>query len=345
MDLTKRQEQVLKIIVDQYIASAHPVGSTTVAEGGLGVSSATIRNEMAVLEELGYIRHLHTSGGRVPTNAGYRYYVEHLMQPDRLPEQEARTIRDEFRGAHTDVQEWLKLAAIVMARRVHNVGLVTAPKSSDLRLRHLELISTQGNVALLIAVSHDGTVLQEMLAMAEAHSQEELSALADGLSRELHGLAAREIEIKADSLPEPARMLAASVAELLRRSQSQDAQVYHAGLSDLMQQPEFLGPHTRESMIVLNERLRQMVDFLQQGYAIEQVLSSLPVGRAVQVVIGAEAAGQHLGDYSFVVGRYGPEELTRGYVGVVGPTRMEYPRAVGLVRYMSSLMTDLMQAL
>src|SRR5450759_1193389 len=148
MELTKRQEKILGIIVDQYVASAHPVGSSSVAEAGLSVSPATIRNEMSVLEELGYIHHLHTSGGRVPTNAGYRYYVERLMRPARLPEAEARNIRHQFDEAHTDFQEWLKLAAIVMARRMHNVGLVTAPKSSEVHLRHVEVISTQGNVCL-----------------------------------------------------------------------------------------------------------------------------------------------------------------------------------------------------
>src|SRR5919202_2716660 len=144
MQLTERQEQILRTVVELYIMSAHPVGSAAIASAsGLNVSSATIRNEVAVLEELGHVRQLHTSGGRVPTNAGYRYYVERLMQPARLPTTDARTIRHQFHQAHTELQEWMKLAANIMAHRMHNVGLSTVPRSAEIRLRHLEVISIQ----------------------------------------------------------------------------------------------------------------------------------------------------------------------------------------------------------
>src|SRR5579884_3749805 len=129
MELTERQERILKTIVEEYIRTARPVGSAAVlAAAPLGVSPATIRNEMAVLEALGYIQHLHTSGGRVPTNAGYRYYVERLMSPRPLPHAEARTIRHQFHQIQQESQEWLKLAATVMASRVHNVALISAPR-------------------------------------------------------------------------------------------------------------------------------------------------------------------------------------------------------------------------
>src|SRR5947209_17508597 len=122
MGLTERQERILKTIVVLYVAGAHPVGSAAIVTASdLHVSSATVRNEMSVLEELGYIRQLHTSGGRVPTNAGYRHYVERLMGSSHLPNSEARTILHQFHQAHTEVQEWLKLAATIMATRMHNV--------------------------------------------------------------------------------------------------------------------------------------------------------------------------------------------------------------------------------
>src|SRR5438270_10577837 len=166
MPLTERQEQILKTIVELYITSAHPVGSAAVlARSGLAVSTATVRNEMALLEETGYIRQLHTSGGRVPTNSGYRYYVERLMQPGRLTGSEARTIQHQFQQSHSELQEWLQLAASILARRIHNVGLITAPKSTEVRLRHLELISIQSGLALVLVVLQDGMVLQEMVTL------------------------------------------------------------------------------------------------------------------------------------------------------------------------------------
>jgi len=344
MELSERQEQILKTVVESYIVSAHPVGShAIVSSSGLRVSSATVRNEVAVLEEMGYVRQLHTSGGRVPTNLGYRYYVERLMEPGRLSSADAITIRHQFHQAHSEIQEWLKLAATIMAHRVHNVGLVTAPRSVEIRLRHLEAISIQSTVALLIVVLQDGTVLQEMMTLSEPGSQEELSALANRLNHELRGMTAAQVETRTAGFPSADAAVASMVSQLLRRAEEQHTQVYHAGLADMIQQPEFLTPRPGESLNATNARLREMVAFLHQGFAVERLLSGLPNIAEVHIVIGGDAA-EGLQDYSFVLGRYGDASEGAGYLGIVGPTRMEYPRAVAIVRYMRGLMTDLMQA-
>jgi heat-inducible transcriptional repressor len=343
MQLTERQEQILKLIVDHYINTARPVGSSTVVEQSrLGVSSATVRNEMAVLEELGLIHQLHTSGGRVPTNGGYQYYVERLMSPPFLPNVEANTIRHQFHQAHTEVYEWLKLAVNVLAARIHNVGLITAPRATEARLRHLEAISIQGAVTLLIVVLQDGTVVQEMVTTSETHSQEELSAMADRLNRDLRGLDAAPVEAKLRSRSGVEAELGMMAAHLLRRQEEQHTQVFHAGLADMIQQPEFVARRPGEPEELRQLRLRQMVDFLNQGYAVERLVAGLPPAFDVQIVIGG-AGDSALQDYSFVLGRYGSATESSGFLGIVGPTRMEYPRAVALVRYMRDLMTDLIQ--
>jgi heat-inducible transcriptional repressor len=343
MELTTRQEQILKTIVEQYIDSAHPVGSAAIVQSSrLQVSSATVRNDVAVLEELGYVRQLHTSGGRVPTNSGYRYYVERLMHHSHLPNSDATTIRHQFHQAHSEMQEWMKLAATVMAHRMHNVGLVTAPRSTELRLRHLEVISIHDTVALLIVVLHDGSVLQEMISLPEALGQEELSLTADALNRRLRGTTAKEIDAVSFALFGIQHHVTGMVAHLIRRGEGQQAQVFHAGLGDMIRQPEFSELRPGEPAAAVNERLSDMVEFLQHGFALQRLLSGLPHEADVHIVIGGETASDSLAGYSFVLGRYGDEEDTIGYLGVVGPTRMEYPRAVALVRYMTNLMTDLL---
>ncbi len=342
MELTERQERILKAIVELYIGTAHPIGSAAIVSlGGLNVSSATIRHEMGLLEELGYVRQLHTSGGRVPTNAGYRYYVERLMERTRLAHSETSTIRHQFHQAHMELQEWLKLAATIMAQRMQNVGLITAPRSAKIRMRHLELIGIQNTIALLIVVLQDGTVLQEMVTLDDAHPQEDLSILADHLTAQLRGLSAIKIGAKLLELPPVEAHVAGLTAQLLRRGEDQHAQVFHAGLADMIRQPEFLGPRHGEPAGMLNERLSQMVDFLHQGFALQRLLSDLPGPANVQIVIGGETTVQGMQDYSFVLARYGHEGDGSGFLGIVGPTRMEYPRAVALVRYMTDLMTDL----
>lgn len=341
MPLTERQEQILRTVVEFYITTARPVGSAALVQSTrLGVSPATVRNEMAALEDMGYLRHLHTSGGRVPTSAGYRYYVERLMKPPRLSSKEEHTIRHQFHQAPTDFQEWLRLAAAVMAQRMHNVGLITTPRPAEVRLRHLEVIGIQETLALLIVVLQDGTVLQEMVTLPEVRTQDELSGLADRLNELLRSKTAGQIDEQASSLPPGDAAVAGMVSHLLHRAQERNTQVFHAGLAEMIRQPEFLQPRIGEPAAVTNERLRQMVEFLQHGFAVERLLANLPLAPDVQVVIGGE--GEGLQDYSFVLGRYGGETDSRGYLGVVGPTRMEYPRAVALVRYMSDLMSDLM---
>lgn len=342
MRLTKRQESILKTIVERYIATAHPVGSAAVRSmSGLDVSSATIRNEMAALEDLDYIHQLHTSGGRVPTNAGYRYYVEHLMEPRQVSTRDARTIEHQFHEAHHELQEWLRLAATVLASRIRNVGLITPPRAIEARLHHLELIAIQSSVVLVLAVLHDGTVLQEMLALPETRTQEDLGALAARLTRDLKGMAANQIQARAGMYPAAETRLLDMVAGLLRRNTGMHTQVYHAGLAEMIGQPEFMELRHGESLTDMNERIRLMVDFLHQGFAVDRLLSHLEGEGDVQIVIGGEPAAGNLHDYSFVLGRYVGKDDNAGYLGVIGPTRMEYRQAVGIVRYMTHLMTDL----
>lgn len=344
MELTERQEQILRSILEIYIATARPVGSAAiVAAAGVRVSSATIRHEMATLEALSYIQHLHTSGGRVPTNAGYRYYVERLMSPRPLPHAEARTIRHQFHQIHHESQEWLKLAATVMANRMRNVALITAPRPTEVHMRHAEVISIQGSSILLIVVLRDGSVLQEKMALDEPHGQEELSALATRLNRELQDMTAPQVERRLATLAPLDAGVAAMIARLLRRGEERHADIYHAGLADMIRQPEFVTPLPGETAGVVFDRLPHMVEFLQQSVAVERLLHDLPSNADIQVVIGGDTGTTGLEGYSFVLSRYGSERDSTGFLGIVGPTRMQYPRAVSLVRYMTDLMTDLIQ--
>jgi heat-inducible transcriptional repressor len=262
------------------------------------------------------------------------------MEQRPLGHTELQTIRHQFDTPHSEAEEWLKLAATVMAHSMHNVGLATAPRAIEMRLRHLEVISIQNAIALLIVVLQDGTVLREMLQLAEVWSQEALSALADRLNLDLRGMTAGQIELKVQVYSGLDAAVAQVAAHLLRRGESEHAQVFHAGLADMIRQPEFLALRPGESLGLMNERLGFMVDFLQQGFGVERLVAGLPVGAGVRIVIGGETTIPGLQDYSFVLGRYGAEEESSGYLGIVGPTRMEYPRAVALVQYMTDIVTD-----
>src|SRR5919112_417724 len=174
--VSERQRMILQLVVREYVATGRPVSSKTLVENSrIGVSSATIRNEMAALEELGYLEHLHTSGGRIPTDKGYRYFVAHLMGDFELPSSEQLTILHQFRQVELQLEQWIELAAATLARAAGNVSLVSAPIPQSPRLRHIELVSLQPRLGLVILVTTDGAVRQVMVHWPEDVDQETLS--------------------------------------------------------------------------------------------------------------------------------------------------------------------------
>ncbi len=330
-DLTERQERILAIVVQEYISSAVPVGSETLRRRGFGVSSATIRNELAALEERGYLMHPHTSAGRMPTEKGYRYFVESLMDESELPAVEQRMIRHQFHQVTLDVEQWMRLAAAVLAHSAHGAAIVTAPQSSCCRFKHLQLVSIGDQVALLVLVLQEGTVKQQMIALAQSKTQDELQQLSNRLNRHLAGMSAEQIRARGWALPEFEGAVLSIVLDLMRQFDERTTRdVYRDGLMDILRQPEFAA----------SERISALLEMLEQRQFLETMLTDLAPERGVQVVIGGENRHDEMSDYSMVLSRYGLPEAS-GIISVLGPLRMHYARSIGVVRYVASLLDDL----
>jgi heat-inducible transcriptional repressor len=331
--LTDRQQKVLAFVVQEYVENAQPVGSETLRRRGLGVSSATIRNELAALEELGYLMHPHTSAGRVPTEKGYRYFVESLMDEFELPLIEQRMIRHQFHQVTLDIDQWMRLAAAVLAHSSHGAALVTAPQSERCRLKHLQLIAISEQVALLVMVLHEGTVKQQMLALAQPIEQDELTRISNRLNTFLGGRTGEQIRALAVSLSAFESDVVRIVADVIRTVDARSSQdVYRDGMMDILRQPEFSA----------SARIQALLEMLEQRSLLEALLSEFAPARGVHVVIGSESQRDEMNDFSMVLARYGlPGEAT-GVVGVLGPVRMQYARSIGAVRYVAGLLDDLM---
>src|SRR5512136_2937322 len=193
-DLTERQRLLLALIVRDYTETAQPVGSARLVEHyKVNMSSATIRNEMAALTEMGYLRQPHTSAGRVPTEEGYRYFVTHVVYQVDLPGSARDTITHQFYQARQDVEQWMPLAASILAHHSRAASIVTAPHSERSQLKHVELISTQGRQVLMVLVMSEGEVSQQILTLAEPVRQEVLSAAADRLNQVCLGRTTEDI--------------------------------------------------------------------------------------------------------------------------------------------------------
>ena len=331
--LSARQRAVLELIVHEYVQSGRAVGSKTLSERyPIGVSSATIRNEMAELEAAGYISHRHTSGGRVPTDQGYRYYVRYLMGTPELPAGEQIMISHQFRQAEVQLDGWMELAATTLAETAGNVSVVTAPRTAVARLRHFELISLQPRMALLVLVTVESTVRQMMIHLPESVTQEELSSLADVLVPEVRGLTADEIGSRYRAEDELGRHVMEQVRATLRSLDAAEQTVLrHSGLENILGTPD-----------LADGDLSRVLGLLSGGGFLTAVLPVLLPRSDVQVFIGDENLPGELRPFGLVLSTYGVEDVVTGILGVLGPTRMSYWRTISTVRYMARLMSDLM---
>ncbi|HZS93130.1 MAG TPA: heat-inducible transcriptional repressor HrcA [Chloroflexota bacterium] len=338
--LSERRRSILKIIVQQYIDSALPVASEAIARGyGLGVSAATIRNEMAALEEMGYIVQQHTSGGRVPSERGYRFYVEHLMDELTLTTDEQRTIAHQFHQANLELTQWLRLAAAILSRGVQNAAVVTAPRTPQARFKHLELISIQESLALLVAVFEGGTVQQQMFIPAMPVTQEALSGISARLNRLLEGCtiaAMNDLPQPADS---PIAMQALDLVGRIMRSLDEEASTdtFVDGLGHILSQPEF-APSGRGKDNA-NSAL-QIVQMIQQGMLFNELIRQISNIDGLQIIIGGDGSRSEMPQVSLVFSRYGSATIG-GLLGVLGPMRMHYGRAVSMVRFISQILGEM----
>ncbi len=336
-DLSSRQREVLRLLVQEYVASAAPVGSGTLLRlGQLSVSSATVRSELALLEDLGYLQQPHTSAGRVPTIKGYRYFIEQLMDDVELPAPHRTMIGHQFHQIRLNMDQWLQLTAAVLAHTTRSASLVTAPHADHSRLKHIQLIATHDTLILMVLVLQDGSVCQEILAVSEAVTQDRLSQLSNQLNDLFRNQTAQEIRsVIALESPGIAGWPRRVVEWLAQRMEDVDVrtidEIYQAGLANVLEQPEFEDVST----------FRRLVDMMEQRQRLDVVLSRALSANGVQIIIGGERPFEEIYDVSMVLSPYGIRDKASGVLGVVGPTRMPYAHVVSTVRYVARMMDGL----
>jgi heat-inducible transcriptional repressor len=335
-ELSERQKNLLLIIIRDYIDSAQPVGSKRLVEHyHLDLSSATIRNEMSALTELGYLRQPHTSAGRVPTEEGYRFFVGQMINQAELPKAVQHTISHQFHQVRADVDQWMHLAASVLAHQSQGASVVTAPRADRARFQHVELISTQGRQVLMVLVLIGGEVSQQLLTLAEPVTQEKLSRTAARLNGLLTGRVADEIasaSARFDALDQDILFLI--IRELHRTAESISGEVYTDGLTNVLSEPEFAE----------SDEARRALRLFEEHSSLQDLLARTTTNSAVgglQVLIGGEGEWEELRQCSMVLARYGVPGFATGTLGVLGPMRMSYARTIPTVRYVAGLLSGL----
>ena len=325
--MDQRKERILGAVVSDYTETVVPVGSHALAARYfLELSSATIRNELSELVDDGFLTQPHPSAGRIPTDLGYRYFVDFLLPQEIVEPPLRRQVRQSFEAAAPDVEAILELAAATLSRLSDNVALVTGPSHTEARLLHVELVLVRPGQALVIAVANGNAVHQRVVDVDPGLDQEALSQVAGRLSGQYAGLSAAAIE----GLPPPEGVPPGVVEELvrgLRQMETRASLVIHDGVRNLVRNPEFEDPN----------RLRTVLEVLEAQRILAAVVSELAPRVGMQVVIGHENRLQELQDCSLVLTSYRAGDQLWGTLGVVGPTRIRYGRVAARLQLVSQV--------
>lgn len=331
--LDARKQMILKAIIEAYIYRAEPIGSKQlVEEGEWKLSSATVRKEMSELEAMGYLEQPHTSAGRVPTDKGYRAYVDELLTPVQLSRKEQAQLRAFFRERLNEVEALMRAAADALSETTGLTALVLSPRYSEQILNHLHLLLIEPGRALLVLMLSEAVVKDKRIAVHRALSRADLERIAKALETELRGEKIHEIsfvmvETAAKHTAVPETLLTELVREIFETiREAEEIELYMQGQHRLLRQPEFRDP----------ERATSTFDELHKERGLKAYLCDPLNGAAhsaLMVRIGRELALEGLQDLSFVSAVYqaGPE--MRGQIAVIGPRRMAYSRIISKIEF------------
>ena len=331
--LDDRARAVLRAIIEEYVATATPVGSHALTEKyGLGVSSATIRSVMADLERAGLIGQPHTSAGRVPSDEGYRLYVESLADPVPLAPVDQLMIRHQFGQVAFSSEQWFRLAAAILASTTRAAGLVTPVQPGRARVRRVQLALVHARLAALVLVPAEGSMRQALVGLPVDADESSLDEAAARLDRVLAGKTATQAAQLIERLDPLAQTIGRRVAALMHESDAARVEgLFSDGLLNVMEAPEF----------ARTETLRRVFAALQDQAYLGRLVGHVARHGGVRVFIGHENLLDDMSDVSLVMAPFGHGDRLLGIVGVLGPTRMAYPRTIGAVGFVSGLMNEL----
>lgn len=337
-ELDARKQRVLRAVIDDYIESAEPVGSRTLARKyDLGVSPATIRNEMADLEMLGYLEQLHTSSGRIPSSKGYRFYVDGLIPPKPVSDEEKARIDKWYRARVRRIEEVFQETARIISQVTRNVSLVLAPQMTQAQFRCLQFLPLDDRRVITVLMTDAGFIENKILEMPSGATFEDFQRMAKVINLRLEGHTLRTIEqhslteirdeIRDESLYEAALEIIHRALDSGRRER-----LYLGGTTQMLEQPEFHDVEKVKNTLLMLEEEELMKDILHAH-----------MGDGLEVTIGQENEDKHFKDSSIITATYHLDGELLGTIAVLGPTRMEYAKAMSLLEYMNQNLTDVIK--
>lgn len=336
--LSSRNKQIFTSVIHEYILTAEPVSSRKIAKKyNLDLSPATIRNAMADLEELGYFYQPHTSAGRVPTEKGFRFYVDSLLENRELPLDTKKAIRKKYRKTPSRSADFLRETSKILSEFTHGTGIVMEPRFVDTVFRRIAFVFIATGRILAIFVSQSGFVQNRVIEIEEENiTKDDLEKFSRYLNETLSGLTLREVRYKILSeMRKEQNVYNTLLSRALRLGQSalgsnSDVEVYVEGQTNLLDFPEFAEI----------ERMKALFRAFEEKTILLKILDKALEQKGLQIFIGSENQLQEMEDCSFVLSPYSQEKNALGALGVMGPTRMNYNDIVPVVEYIAKLLSE-----
>ena len=333
VELDGRAREVLREIVIQYVSGGEPISSRSLARSGrFGLSPASLRNVMADLEDSGFVYQPHTSSGRVPTDRGYRFFIDHLMR-NRKPSQHEREVIDENVSRASELDEVMQLGSRILSDLSNQIGLVFLPTLNHLVMRSIDFIAVSDTRIMCVIVGTNGVVVNKIIESRERITREELASIGTYVTTEFHGLPLEIVRSRLLSRLEEER---AQYDQFLQRSVAlavgavdevlpHEHDLHLEGAASILDKPEFAdGAAMRRTFLALQQK-EKLIEILNRFVGEED---------GVQIVVGSESVFTNSHNLSLVAARYGSGSCPSGLVGILGPTRMEYARLGPLVEYL-----------
>ncbi len=341
MSLNERKIQILQAIINDYIETAEPVGSRTIAKKyNLGISSATIRNEMSDLEEMGFILQPHASSGRIPSDLGYRLYVDHLMQKKELGSEEQRYLQSVIARNVGQIDYLLEETAKALSALTNYTTIISEPVSRRTRIKQIRLLPLDSTAVLLVIAIEDNFIKNHVIQMGEAPEEERIFDIGLCLNQVLQGYSLQDIDTSViNRLRTELYEYREMVPHILKAIEStmrsaEKVQVHMSGTKNILAFPEFSDIQKAKSLFQTLEEKDVLVTLLESGQSND-----------IQILIGSENSVQGMKNCSVITATYKMSDDTRGTIGIVGPTRMDYSQVVSVLHGMVSNMEKVLKNL
>ncbi len=339
-ELNERSQNILEAIVEDYIASAEPVGSRAITRRhSFNLSPASVRNVMADLEEMGLLCSPHTSAGRIPTARGFQYYIDTLLQVRDLSQQEKSKLRKSYRFSGMKLEDIMQEVGRVLSGLSKYTGLVMAPKFSSTVFRQIEFVRLSKGRLLVIYVSESGLVQNKVIDADPTLTDRHLEQIGNYLNRELNGLSIQEVRAKLSQELKEDRILYDQLkkqALSLSCAALQDEvenQIFVSGASLMLEQPEFASPQQMKRLIQTLESKKLLIELLDRSQSAQ----------GVQIFIGSENTNINLDGYSLISSNFSSQKGAIGTLGVIGPVRMDYSQVIPIVDFTAQLVSRMLE--